>query len=468
MSDETAVAAEQQVLGAILTNNDAFDQVSDMLREDLFYEPVHARVFAQCRGRIGKGHIASPVSLATAMEGDEGLKGLGGSKYLIRMASMAVSIRSIREYAGIIVDLAARRALTTLSQEAGSLVSEGMDTQEIKTRLLHGLEALPEVSGQEASRSIVSALSDAVREAQEAFEGTRTFIKTGVRALDAILKGLAPGDLCLIGGATSMGKTSLALEIATNIAMSGGKGVAFCSLEMSEQQLVTRMAASRSRVAYSDLRDPAAMKPEDFEKWINGGRELIHAAMRIIPRHIRDIPAMHSAIRRAGREMGEGAPLSTVIVDYMQLVRAPGARPIDQMREVSIQTKHMAGMLGVPVIGLVQLSRDIGYREDKRPKLSDIKETGQFENDADQVVFCHRESYWLEREGPKLDAKTGQITEAARAEFEADLRACRNKMELIVRKNRHGRLATAEVGFHDATNRFWSIEDQEENEELPF
>lgn len=462
---ETAVAAEQQVLGAILTNNEAFDQVSDLLAEDLFYDPVHARIFAQCRGRIGKGHIASPVSLATSMEADEGLKQLGGPKYLIRLASMAVSIRAVREYAAIVVDLAARRALTALAQEGQALVSEGIDTQEVKMRLLHALEALPEVTGHEASRSVAAALTDAVREAKDAFEGTRSFLKTGIRSLDGILKGLAPGDLMLLGGATSAGKTSTALEIATNIAMSGGNGVAFASLEMSEAQLVTRMAASRARVNYSDLRDPAAMKEDDFERWINGGRELVQAAMRIIPRHVRDIPAIHSAARRAGREMGDGAPLSALVIDYMQLVRAPGARPIDQMREVSIQTKHMAGLLGVPVIGLVQLSRDIGYRDDKRPKLSDIKETGQFENDADQVVFCHREAYWLEREGPKLN-KDGQITEAARAEFHADLNACRNKMELIVRKNRHGRLATAEVGFHAPTNRFWDL--QAEQEEIAF
>jgi replicative DNA helicase len=465
MSNETAVAAEQQVLGAILTNNEAFDQVSDMLTEEFFYDPVHARIFAQCRGRIGKGHIASPVALQTSMEGDEGLKELGGGRYLVRLASMAVSVRTVRETAGIVIDLAARRAIEALTREGREAIASGVDTSDVKMRLLHALEALPEVTGREASRSIAAAMTDAVREAQGAFDGTRSFLKTGIRALDAILKGLAPGDLLLLGGATSAGKTSAALEIATNIAMSGGKGVAFVSLEMSEAQLVTRMAAARSRVSYSDLRDPAAMKPEDFERWINGGRELVHAAMRIIPRHVRDIPAIHSAVRRAAREMGEGAPLSCVVIDYLQLVRAPGARPIDQMREVSIQTKHMAAMLGVPVIGLVQLSRDIGYRDDKRPKLSDIKETGQFENDADQAVFCHRESYWLEREGPKLN-KEGQITDAARAEFAADLQACRNKMELIVRKNRHGRLATAEVGFHPASNRFWDL--QEDQEEMAF
>lgn len=462
---ETAVAAEQQVLGAILTNNEAFDQVSDMLVSEVFFEPVHARIWDQCRGRIGKGHIASPVALQSAMEGDEGLRELGGPRYLVRLAAAAVSIRSVREYAAIVVDLAARRAIEALASEGRDAIATGVDTSEVKTRLLHGLEALPEVSGQESSRSVLAALTDAMREAKDALDGTRTFVRTGVRALDGILKGLAPGDLCLIGGATSMGKTALALEIATNIAMGGGKGIAFCSLEMTERELVTRMAAARARVNYSDLRDPAAMKGDDFDKWVNGGQEILQAAMRIIPRHVRDIPAIHSACRRAGRELGEGAPLSAVVVDYLQLVRAPGARPVDQMREVSIQTKHMAGMLGVPVIGLVQLSREIGHRDDKRPKLSDIKETGQFENDADQVIFCHRESYWLEREGPKL-SKEGQITETARAEFEADLRACRNKMELIVRKNRHGRLATAEVGFHAPTNRFWDL--QEDQEEMAF
>jgi replicative DNA helicase len=179
--------------------------------------------------------------------------------------------------------------------------------------------------------------------------------------------------------------------------------------------------------------------------------------MRIIPKHIRDIAAGHAALRRVKREFGND--LAAVFVDYAQLVRGQGKSRYEQMTDVSIGLKTIAGMLECPVIALVQLDRNIGERENRRPQLSDIKETGQFENDADQVVFCHREEYWLERAGPK-PGRDGKISADARADWEADLAAARNLMEIIVRKNRHGRLATATAGFHAPTNRFWTLEHQ--------
>lgn len=248
--------------------------------------------------------------------------------------------------------------------------------------------------------------------------------------------------------------TSLALEVAANCAYRGD-GVAFVSLEMTRQELATRMVSAKARVPYSDLRDPSAMEEGEFRKWIEATKGVGEAPMRIIPRHVRDIAGIHAAVKRAGLDFKEGKP-SLVVVDYAQLVRGQGKGRYEQMTEVSIGLKQMAGMLEVPIIALCQLSRDIGKRDDKRPQLSDIKETGQFENDADQVVFCHREGYWLQRQGPKL-GKNGEITDQARTEWQADIAAVQNVMELIVRKNRHGRLATAEVGFHDATNRFWDL-----------
>lgn len=458
-----SVTAEQQILGTIMLNNEVFDLVSDILSVEHFFDPVHARIFELCCNRITKGHLASPVALGPIMEGEPGLKELGGPGYLIRLAGASISAKLARDYAKVIVEHACRRRLNEAAQEAVSAISAGAEAQEVKAGLLARLHALPEASGEESTASLLKAVTGAVDGAVKSYQGGQTFLKTGVAPLDAVLKGLAPGDLMILGGSTSMGKTSLALEIAKNVACDQGKGVAFVSLEMQKEELATRMISANARVPYSDIRDAASMEEADFRKWVEASQAIASAPLRIIPKQVRDIPAIHAAVRRAGRELGE-AGLSLVVVDYAQLVRGTGKGRYEQMTEVSIGLKTLAGMLSVPVIALVQLSRDIGNREDKRPQLNDIKETGQFENDADQVVFCHREAYWLERRGPQPNGK-GEITETAKTEWQADLAAVRNVMEIIVRKNRHGRLATAQVGFHPPTNRFWQLGQRDDVQE---
>lgn len=459
-----SVEAEQQLLGAILIRNETLDAVSDILEPAHFFDPVHRRIYEIAAARIRKGHLVSPVAMRTVLEGDEGLKQLGGGQYLVRMAGASIMPTFARDYAKLIVEQAARRALQEMAAEAASSVSMGADSGDIKSALLQALHALPEASGDESTFSLLRSMTDAVALANEAYQGNASYLKTGLPALDGIVKGLAPGDFMLIGGSTSMGKTSLALEIATNVCLHQHKGVAFVSLEMTRQELATRMAAAKSRVPYTNIRDAGSMEEADFRKFVDAAQEISTAPMRIIPKHIRDIAAIHSAARRAKRELNS-AGLHLLVVDYAQLVRGTGKGRYEQMTEVSIALKGLAGMLECPVIGLVQLSRDIGHRDDKRPQLSDIKETGQFENDADQVVFCHREEYWLERAGPRPDAK-GNISESARLDWEADLSASRNKMELIVRKNRHGKLATAEIGFHAPTNRFWPLGGRDTMEEF--
>jgi len=450
------IEAEQAVLGSILTQNAAFDLVADVLQPEFFSDQVHRRIYEVAAGRIRKGHLVSPVTMKLEFEADEGMKSLGGVGYLARLAGVG-SATTAREYAKQIVEAAARRGLHQIAAEADYMLSEGRDSQEVKMAVLHALQAVPEGAAEESSYSLAKAVSEAAAQAVRAYQGESSFLKTGVATLDRVIMGLAPGDLCLICGATSMGKTSLALEVASQVAYRD-EGVAFVSLEMTRQELATRMASAKSRVPYTDLRDPAQMSEGDFRKWIEATAEVAKGAMRIIPRHIRDIPAIHAAVKRAGMGFKAGKP-SLVVIDYAQLVRGQGKGRYEQMTEVSIGLKQLAGLLEVPVIALCQLSRDIGSRDDKRPQLSDIKETGQFENDADQVIFCHREGYWLERAGPKPD-KSGNITEQARNEWEADKAAVRNVMELIVRKNRHGRLATAEIGFHDATGRFWDLKER--------
>ena len=447
-----SIEAEQQLLGAILLNNDAFVRVGDFLSDEHFYDPVHARIYRICRDRIGKGHLVSPVTLKLTLEGDDGLKELGGPAYLVRMAGAAISASAVVEYAKTIVEAACRRALHGAAQEAGKALSMGADSLEVRSGLLGAIQRLPEGVGEASSQSLLKAVVAELERSVRAYRGEVSFLKTGLGPLDRIIKGLAPGDFCLVAGATSMGKTSVALEIARSVAASG-KGVAFASLEMSEEELARRLAAQAGRVAYAGLRDPSGMEEGDFEKYIAGGQSISKLPIQIIPRRIRDSAALYSAAKRAQMALPS---MDLLVVDYVQLMRASGKGRYEQMTEVSISLKQLAGLLSVPLIGLCQLSRDIGSRDDKRPMLSDIKETGQFENDADQAIFCHREGYWLERQGPKAD-KSGHVTDQAVIEWKADCAAVKNKLELIVRKNRHGPVATAEMGFHDATMRFWEL-----------
>lgn len=445
------IEAEQQMLGAILLNNACYDRVSDILRPEHFLDPVHGRIFDICAKRISGGHLCSPVSLRPVLDGDDGLAQLGGPAYLVRMAGASIGAAAVREYAGLIIEASCRRTLSQSAQEAIKALEVGEGSGEVRARILEAISSLPEATGSESTTSIAKAMMSAVDRAVATYRGEASFLQTGVRQLDNIIRGLAPGNMTIIGGATSMGKTSLALEIAANVALHQRKAVAFVSLEMTAEELATRMASAIARVPYSDIRDASTMEEDDFKRWIEASRAVGDARLRIIPKHIRDTAAIHAAVRRADREMGG---LDLVIVDYAQLVQGKGNSRYEQMTNVSIGLKLMSGLIGVPVVALVQLGRDIQARDDKRPQLSDIKETGQYENDADQVVFCHREAYYLERHGPKPN-RSGEITVEARADWEAELARTRNIMELIVRKNRHGRLATAEIGFHAPTNRFW-------------
>ena len=457
-----SVEAEQQLLGAVLLHNDVFGAVADVLRPEFFFDPVHRRIWEICAARIPKGHLSSPVSVGVVMDGDPGLAELGGRRYLIRMAGASISAHAARDYAEVIVEAAARRALAEATTGATSALTVGDDVHEVKGRLLTALAAMPEVSGQESTASLLRAFTAAAEQATAAYQGNASYLKTGVPALDGILRGLGPGDYMVLGGATSMGKTSLALEIAARVAMDQGKGVAFVSLEMSMEQLASRMASAIARVPYAALRDPQDMAEDDFKRWLLAGQKISDAPLRIIPKHVRDIAGIHAAVTRARRELGK-AGLGLIVVDYAQLVRGAGKGRYEQMTDVSIGFKTLAGLMGCPIIALVQLSRDIGLRDDKRPHLSDIKESGQFENDADQAVFCYREAYYLEREGPKAN-KAGDITDEARADWTADLQRAKNVMELLVRKNRHGPLGSVTIGFHDATNRFWNLDHQPEME----
>lgn len=447
------IEAEQQLLGAILLQNEVYEQVSSLILSEAFFDPVHQRIFDRCAMRITSAHLASPVTLKTDMADDDGLKALGGAGYLVRIAGVA-DLGNAQHYARLISELHCRRRLTEALQEAHQGLSAGGGSGEVAARLYGALQALPEAAGEEATVSMLRAMTEAVQVAGETYQGARSYLRTGIEALDDVLKGLGPGNVMLIGAATGMGKTSVALDIAANVA-ARGIGVAFVSLEMTRQELASRLASRSSRIPYTDVRDAESMSEADFRKWVEATPAVGNLPIRIIPKHVRDIAAIHAAVKRTKRELGD-VPLGLVVIDYAQLVRGPGKDTYQQQTQVSIGIKALAGVLEVPVIALVQLNREIAGRDFKRPRLTDIKETGQYENDADQVVLCHREAYWLQKLGPKPD-KNGQVSLQSQADWEVDMAKHRNVMDLIVAKNRHGREATCQIGFHAPTGRFWRL-----------
>lgn len=458
------IEAEQQLLGAMLLDNAIFHRVAGMVKPEWFFEPVHGRIFDAIASKVQDGVLASPVTLKMALDGDDGLKALGGPAYLARMAGTAIT-SAARDYAEIVADAAALRALDDLMKAAKAQITSGAGSRDVSLALLSGLQALPEVSGRESRHSFMKAATEAVSGALAAYQGHGSYLATGLEPLDRIIRGLGPGNYCLIGGAPSMGKTSLAVEIAANVGMVEGQGVVFVSLEMTKEELANRVIARSSRIPYNDIRAAEGMEEAAFRKWIETAKDVgDRLNMEIVPRHVRTAAGIRSAIKRAAQQLPGGKP-SLVIVDYAQLIeQEPGKRysgRTEFMTEVSVRLKDMASIDGYPLIAIVQLNREIGKRPDRRPQLTDIRETGQFEQDADQVIMCHRESYWLERNGPEPD-RNGKVTDESRAEWGGEMQRWKNRMEIYVRKNRHGRIGGCEVGVHEPTNRFWRLGDEHE------
>ncbi len=441
------------LLGAFLCNNETFLKVDNYLKEEHFFDPVHQRIFAIIAARIRKGHLADPYILKAALQDDAGLKELGGPPYLVRMMGASISAYAVKDYADTIIELAAARKVRQIAEQAILEIDDNQSAHEVQARLALAVVSLPEGEGESSAVSMANAVMKSADGLMQARSGEKVFLTTGIPAIDRIIKGLGVGDYCLIGGATSMGKTSLALEIAKNVA-EAGKKVAFWSLEMEPDQLSARITSAYSSIPYETMRDAANAEDDDVRKWLIAAKKTGQLPITIIPKWIRDVGAGMSAAQRVKRTFG--GHLDLLIVDYAQLVKFAGKGRYEQMTEVSISLKAMAGLLGCPVIALVQLNRPDQNRADKRPQLYDIKESGQFENDADQVLLCYREFYWIEAEGPKRN-RDGQVTVDARADFEAEMKRTWPLMEVFVRKNRHGKKGMAQIGCDMSTNRFWRL-----------
>ncbi|WP_281967898.1 replicative DNA helicase [Roseovarius nanhaiticus] len=463
-----SIEAEQQLLGAILTNNDVFDRIASIIGPQHFYDPVHARIFETASARIAKNNLASPVTLKAFMEEDEGLKELGGPAYLVNLAGAAISTYAVRDYAQMIYDLAIRRELINLGHDiAGKAARMDVDS-EPKDQIVEAEQMLYKLSeqGQTESgfQSFLKAVSDAVNVANAAYqrEGGLAGVSTGLIDMDKKLGGLHKSDLLILAGRPSMGKTSLATNLAFNIAKAYRRGtrpdgtegaieggvVGFYSLEMSAEQLAARVLSEASEVPSEQIRR-GDMTEGEFRRFVDAAKQL-----ESCPLYIDDTPALPiSQLAARARRLKRTHGLDVLIVDYLQLVRGTGRSEnrVNEISEITMGLKAIAKELDIPVIALSQLSRQVESREDKRPQLSDLRESGSIEQDADVVMFVFREEYYAEREKPG-DEKLEEM-----AAWQERMERLHGKAEVIIGKQRHGPIGTVELSFEGRFTRFGNL-----------
>ena len=459
--------AEQALLGAILINNDAYSRVSEFLEAEHFYDPVHGRIFAACATLIERHQVANPVTLNPLFEADESLSDVGGAKYLARLAATAVTVINAGDYGRTVFDLHLRRKLIELSLEMRDqafdpdLESDALLQIETVEQHLVDLATTGEYEG--GFRSFTDVLTNAIEIAEAAYkrEGKLIGTATGFTDLDKLLGGLQKSDLVILAGRPSMGKTALATNIAYHAARTcrtetdeqgkkkvvAGAVVGFFSLEMSAEQLATRILSEASRVSSNRIRK-GDLSNADFQRVVEANQELAQ-----IPFFIDDTPAISvGQLRTRARRLKRQHNLSLVVVDYLQLLRPASTRGnenrVQEISEITRGLKALAKELDLPVLALSQLSRAVEQREDKRPQLADLRESGTIEQDADVVAFIYRPEYYLERLKPE-QAGTEEYEK-----WQARMEEVHNLAEIIIGKQRHGPTGTVRLVFEGELTRF--------------
>lgn len=466
--------AEQALLGAIFQSNRAFERVSEFLRADHFAHPLHGRIFEACQRLIEQGHLANPVTLKSYLLHDPLLKEAGGPDYLAQLAAAAVTVVNAADYGRQVHDLALRRQLIDMGQEMVNEAYEvgfdrdAMDQIEVAEQKLYDLATTGTFEGgfQEFGKALHTAIE--LAEAAHRRDGRLAGVPTDLLDLDRKLGGLHPSDLLILAGRPSMGKTALATNIAFNAAklyrehlteagtreVLDGAKVAFFSLEMSAEQLATRLLAQEAEISSHKIRT-GELSHDDFGRMVQVSRELA-----ALPLFIDDTPALSvSAVRTRCRRLARTHGLGLVVIDYLQLLSGnPGERADSRVNEVSAITrglKALAKELNVPVIALSQLSRAVEQREDKRPQLSDLRESGSIEQDADVVMFVYREEYYLERAEPGHRADEDESKYLDRYQkWKERFEKAHNMAEVIVAKQRHGPIGSVKLYFDGNFTKF--------------
>ncbi|MGO9817364.1 MAG: replicative DNA helicase [Acidocella sp.] len=473
----TNVQAEQALLGALLANNKAYERVSEFLTPEHFADPVHARIFAAIQRRCEAGQIADPVTLRAEFEHSGMLDEVGGNAYLAQLLSAMVGIINAGDYGRVIRDAWLRRQLidigeTVVNRAFGAEPElDGAAQIEAAEQTLFNLAT--QGGAERSGISFKNALIEAIEIASKAFQnqGSVSGLDTGLRDLNKRTGGLHKSDLIILAGRPGMGKTALVTKISFGAAKAmlnnarlenpnamAKECVAIFSLEMSADQLATRLLAEEARVSADKIRR-GEISSRDFDTFVKVSREISD-----VPLVIDDTPAITlSALRTRCRRLQRTQGLGLVIVDYLQLMRpAAGTKPESRVLEISQITqglKAIAKELAVPVIALSQLSRSVESRDDKRPQLSDLRESGSIEQDADMVMFIYRDEYYLQQREPKITAfDRDDKYQEAMEKWKTDMQNVYQKAELILAKQRHGPTGKIDLFFEGEFTRFADLD----------
>ena len=448
------IEAEQAVLGSILLTNEIFDEINTIISNKNFYDPMHQKIFAAIENLIFKGMLANPITLKNYFENEK--DEINVPEYLVKVTKFSTSTRQAIEYSKIIYDMFVRRELIKISESTidsaklNDLNTSGQNIIENSEKLLFDLAEKGSfnsslVKFDEAMKLTIEMASNAYKN-EEGIVG----VPTGLRDLDDRLGGLHNSDLLIIAGRPSMGKTALATNIAFNAAQklqeSGKKSsVAFFSLEMSSEQLSTRILAEQSRIKSNDIRR-GRISDEQFDKFIETSKNISELPLYIDETPAISIAALSNRARRIKRIYG----LDLIVVDYIQLMRAVHSFRDGRVQEISEITqglKALAKELSVPVLALSQLSRAVEQRDDKKPILADLRESGSIEQDADVVMFVYREAYYLQSKEPRLNT-------VEHAEWIAKMSEVSNLAEIIIGKQRHGPTGNVMLEFEAMFTKF--------------
>ncbi len=471
--------AEQALLGAILANNRAYERVSEFLAPDHFADPIHGRIYQSIARRIEAGQLADAVTLKAEFEHAGVLDEVGGTAYLAQLLTAMVGIINAGEYGRTIHDTWLRRQLidigeTVVNNAFGSGAEALVAQEQIEAAEQSLFELATDGTSSTGFVSFERALTDAILGAERAFRrsGAVSGLTTGLRDLDAKLGGLHPSDLTILAGRPGMGKTALATKIAFGAAkalMAEARAqdpnaqpkaqVAIFSLEMSAEQLATRLLSEEALISGDRIRR-GDIGQKDFDRFVQVSREIAS-----LPMQIDDTPAITmSALRTRCRRLKRTKGLALVVVDYLQLMRpSAGTRPENRVLEISQITqglKALAKEMEAPVLALSQLSRAVESREDKRPQLSDLRESGTIEQDADAVMFVYRDEYYLEQRMPKEVAfdGNGEKFHAAMEDWQQKMARAHNRADLIIAKQRHGPTGTVPLFFESEFTRFADLD----------
>ena len=470
--------AEKALLGAIFANNNAYDRVSDFLRPEHFADPVHGRIFEASLKLIERGQIADPITLRNFFEQDGALADVGGAKYVAELAASMVSVINAVEYGRNIYDLHLKRQLIDVGEQvvnnaySPEIDDNAMSQIEVAEQRLYDLATKGDYEGgfKPFKTSITTAIEMA--EAAHKQDGLLSGVGTGLRDIDQMLGGLHPSDLVILAGRPSMGKTALATNIAFNAAYDykfedlgngnrktiDGAVVGFFSLEMSAEQLASRILSEQTEIA-SDKMRRGTLSNDEFDRLVMASQQLHQ-----LPIFIDDTPAMTvSMLRTRARRLKREHDLGLIVVDYLQLMEGSSGieNRVQEIAQITRGLKTLSKELSVPVLALSQLSRAVEQREDKRPQLSDLRESGTIEQDADVVSFIYRESYYLERGEPVQRPEESPDKFADRfTHWDERINNVRNQAEFIIGKQRHGPTGTVKLYFDGTYTRFGDLDTQ--------